>query len=100
MGPLAVDALDAARRVRAGADPFEVCSGLWESHSGLNCLVCDAAIDARPYTMIMPGREHAMMVAEPLCQTCADLPAALRTHRAERTLRRMWSSTGKQIHFR
>jgi hypothetical protein len=96
---LAVDALDAVRRARAGADPFEVCSGLWADHPELNCLICDNPTGDRPFTVIMPAKsDRTRMTAAPLC---AALPQMVRgSTGCLKLLRAMWSCPGRQVHFR
>jgi hypothetical protein len=92
---------DAALQMRRGADPFEICGGLWTDHDDLACLICDAPAGDPPFTMISPSRHPTVMIAAPLCPKCADLPPMLRMHRGERMLRKMWSKPGgKQCHLR
>jgi hypothetical protein len=94
----------ATLRIRGGEDPFDVCASLWNAHSDLACLVCDAPTGARPFTMILPNKpshDRTKVIAAPLCSTCAALPQLVRLNRCRSMLRRMWSKPGgKQVHFR
>jgi hypothetical protein len=72
----------------------ELAAELWVEYLGqeMECFACGAAVATppAPFTMVLPDKTPARMLAAPLCPDCAALPYMRRLNRCLRLLRKMW----------
>jgi hypothetical protein len=80
---------------------YEFFATLWKDYlPNLGCFLCDAQVEAIPFTEILPERDKPdKLIATTLCADCRRLAPMLRWSRCLTLLRKMWSSKGKQLHF-
>jgi hypothetical protein len=71
----------------------ELAAELWIEYLGqeMECFACGAAVATppAPFTMVLPDKLPAPMLAAPLCATCAALAPMVRVARCLKMLRKM-----------
>jgi hypothetical protein len=79
--------------VREGrARPEDLAAELWAPYAGQTtcCFLCDASLVLPACVQCVPDKRPGLMMAVPLCGSCAALPFMVRAHRCLRLTRKMW----------
>jgi hypothetical protein len=80
----------AVREGRARAEDLAI--ELYAPYAGQEtcCFLCDASLILPACVQCVPDKKPGLMMAVPLCGSCAALPFAQRAHRCLRLTRKMW----------
>jgi hypothetical protein len=84
----------AAREGRAKAE--DLATELWLPYAGQEtcCFLCNAPVVLPAPVQCVADKKPGLMMAVPLCGSCAALPFMVRAHRCLRLTRKMWSRAG------